>query len=47
VVDRATDGRPLVRGIFSATQIARQLDITPTPPEVGHTFAEIETAIGS
>lgn len=47
VVDRATDGRPLVRGIFSATQIARQLDIAPSPPEVGHTFAEIETAIGS
>lgn len=47
VVDQAADGRPLVLGIFSSTQIARQLNITPSPPEVGHTFAEIETAIGS
>lgn len=47
VVDQAADGRPLVLGIFSSTQIARQLNIAPSPPEVGHTFAEIETAIGS
>jgi CBS-domain-containing membrane protein len=46
VVDQAADGRQMVRGIFSATQIARQLDIAPLPAEVGHTFAEIETAIG-
>lgn len=46
-VDQATGGHQMVRGIFSATQIARQLDIAPYPPETGHTFAEIEAAIGS
>ncbi len=46
VVDQAADGRQMVRGIFSATQIARQLDIAPLPAEVGHTFAELEIAIG-
>lgn len=46
-VDEATGGRQMVRGIFSATQIARQLDIAPYPPETGHSFAEIEAAIGS
>lgn len=47
VVDQAAGGRQMVRGIFSATQIARQLDIAPSPPEIGHTFSEIETAIGA
>lgn len=46
-VDQATGGHQMVRGIFSATQIARQLDIAPYPPETGHSFAEIEAAIGS
>jgi CBS-domain-containing membrane protein len=46
VVDQTSDGRHIVRGIFSATQIARQLNIAPLPQEVGHTFAELETAIG-
>jgi CBS-domain-containing membrane protein len=46
-VDQAAGGRQMVRGIFSATQIARQLDIAPYPPEIGHSFAEIEAAIGS
>ncbi|MGZ3160001.1 MAG: CBS domain-containing protein [Burkholderiaceae bacterium] len=47
VVDQLTGEQEMVRGIFSATQIARQLDIAPSPPETGDTFAEIETAIGS
>lgn len=46
VIDQTSDGRHIVRGIFSATQIARQLNIAPLPQEVGHTFAELETAIG-
>ncbi len=46
-VDQGAGGRQMVRGIFSATQIARQLDIAPSPPETGHSFAEIEAAIGS
>ncbi len=47
VVDQAAGGRQMVRGIFSATQIARQLGITLQTPEIGHTFAEIEAAIGA
>lgn len=48
VVDQATDGsRHMVCGMFSSTQIARQLDMTPSPLETGHTFAEIEQAIGA
>jgi Mg2+/Co2+ transporter CorC len=38
-------GEPLVRGIFSATQIGRQLGV-PTPSyEVARTFAEIEAEL--
>ena len=37
-----------VRGIFSLTQIARQLGLPPQPGhEVARTFAEIEAAIGA
>ena len=46
VLEQETGGRQLVRGIFSATQIARQLNMPPAPLETGQTFAEIETAIG-
>jgi CBS domain-containing protein len=46
VADLTSDGKHIVRGIFSATQIARQLNMAPLPQEVGHTFAELETAIG-
>jgi len=46
VIDQAADGKQMVRGIFSATQIARQLNIAPILQEVGHTFAELEMAIG-
>lgn len=47
VVDDAHGARQMVLGIFSSTQIARQLGLVPDPPETGPTFAEIETAIGS
>ncbi len=44
----ATSPTRTVRGIFSLTQIARQLGL---PPQIGHdvarTFAEIEAAIGA
>jgi hypothetical protein len=44
----ATSATRTVRGIFSLTQIARQLGL---PPQIGHdvasTFAEIEAAIGA
>lgn len=46
-VDQAAGERQMVRGIFSTTQIARQLNIAPLPPETGRSFAEIEAAIGS
>ncbi len=44
-IDRVPDGPQRVRGIFSLTQIARQLGITPSTPEIGRTFAEIEAAL--
>jgi len=51
VVDRVLDPeaghRQMVRGIFSLTQIARQLDDMPQTLEVGHSFADIAAAIGS
>jgi CBS domain-containing protein len=38
--------RPMVRGIFSTSQIARQLGVTlPADAEVARTFSEIESAI--
>lgn len=47
VVDLSGDGKvQTVRGIFSASQIARQLGITIQPTEVAQTFAEIGAALG-
>ncbi len=44
----ATSATCTVRGIFSLTQIARQLGLPPqTGHEVARTFAEIEAAIGA
>ncbi len=44
----ATSPILFVRGMFSLTQIARQLGLPPqTGHEVARTFAEIETAIGA
>jgi CBS domain containing-hemolysin-like protein len=46
VVDADEAGRQMIRGIFSATQIARQLGIVLHTPEIARTFAEIGAAIG-
>ncbi len=46
VVDRDIRNRQRVRGIFSATQIARQLGITITTEAVARTFADIEAMLG-
>lgn len=43
----ATGGRRSVRGIFSVSQIARQLGIPVHQTEVAQTFADIEAAIGA
>ena len=41
----AEDGGRRVRGVFSATRIARQLGVDVSTPEVAQTFAEIEAAL--
>ena len=38
-------GRQMVRGVFSASQVARQLGVPLHTTEVARTFAEIEAAI--
>jgi CBS-domain-containing membrane protein len=44
-VEDGPDGRQLVRGVFSAAQLERQLG-APVPADlVAHTFAEIEAAL--
>jgi CBS domain-containing protein len=43
----AAGGEQIVCGMFSLTQIARQLGIALETVEIGRTFAEIEAAIGS
>ena len=45
VVDHAGARRPLVRGVFSATQIARQLGVAIPTSEVARTFSEIEAQL--
>lgn len=40
-------GEETLRGIFSATQISRQLNMTVQPFEVAKTFAEIEAALAT
>ena len=46
LVVESEGARPMVRGIFSVSQIARQLGITlPAGAEVARTFSEIESAI--
>ncbi len=45
VVERDARGRQRVRGIFSATQIARQLGIPVTTDAVARTFADIEALL--
>jgi hypothetical protein len=45
VMDRDARGRQRIRGIFSATQIARQLGIAITTDAVVRTFADIEALL--
>jgi CBS-domain-containing membrane protein len=45
VVERDARGRQLVRGLFSATQVARQLGVTIQTSEVARTFSEIEAML--
>lgn len=47
VVDRNAAGKQIVCGVFSATQIARQLGVTIHTGDTARTFAEIEAVIGS
>lgn len=42
VVERDARGRQTVRGLFSVTQIARQLGVTIQTSEIARTFSEIE-----
>jgi len=46
VVDRDVHGCQVVRGLFSATQVARQLGVTIQTSEVARTFSEIEATLG-
>jgi CBS-domain-containing membrane protein len=45
VVEEHADGSQTVRGLFSATQIARQLGVKVKTAEVAKVFAEIEAAV--
>lgn len=46
VVDQDATGRQRVRGMFSATQIARLLGVANTTETVARTFADIEASLG-
>ena len=45
VVEADTNGRHMIRGIFSASQIARQLEMTIDTTQIASTFSEIEAVI--
>ena len=45
VVDVDEQGRQKVRGIFSASQIARQLGVVIQTTEIARTFAEVEAML--
>jgi len=45
VVDHNSEGRQRVRGMFSLTQIARQLGVSIQPSEIARTFVEIEAQL--
>ena len=47
VVEDNADGSQTVRGLFSATQIARQLGLQVKNGEVAKVFAEIESAVSA
>lgn len=46
VVETDGSGRQTVRGMFSTTQIARQLGVTIQTSQVAQTFSDIEAIIG-
>ncbi len=43
----AHSGQPAIRGLFSISQISKQLDRLIVTTEVAHTFAEVEMALNS
>ena len=45
VVEHDEAGRQFVRGLFSATQIARQLGVTINTDQIARTFSEIEAQL--
>jgi CBS domain-containing protein len=45
VVDELDDGQEMIRGIFSITQVGRQLGVGLQAFEVAHTFADIRAAL--
>lgn len=45
VVERDAAGRQVVRGLFSATQIARQLGVAIQTSHIAQTFSEIEAQL--
>jgi len=45
VIERDHSGRQTVRGLFSATQIARQLGVDIATSEIARTFSEIEAQL--
>jgi predicted transcriptional regulator len=45
VIENDVDGRPMVCGIFSLTQIEKQLGVSIQSTEVAKTFTEIEAAL--
>ena len=47
VVESSTDGTPVVRGIFSLTQIEKQLGTAIPPTQVAKTFVEIEETLNA
>lgn len=47
VLERGADGQDLIRGIFSAAQIARQLGVPMDGTEIARNFAEIGAAIAA
>lgn len=47
VAEEKADGNQTIRGLFSLTQIARQLGVQIKTAEVAKVFAEIETAVNA
>jgi len=41
------NGRPAIRGIFSASQIGKQLGYVIETPEIANTFAQVEVALNN